>query len=224
MLELSEGKAVRCILVDRYPLYATGMQALITECFPGFALHSAISFGAALRLLDDLAEGDHILFVLDLFLCTDNAIDALYRMLKIKGTTFNTVLLGDDDTRSVLFGRKLEVDAFLTRESAADEFVLIFHEIVGQFRSSKNPPVDASSHLPKDAAIPLTKRQREIIELLLSGCSNKKIASRLDLTSGTVKNYVAQIMRLFNVRSRLELVAVCLNQQRKIAGQPQPSP
>ncbi|MFC3374384.1 helix-turn-helix transcriptional regulator [Rugamonas sp. CCM 8940] len=52
----------------------------------------------------------------------------------------------------------------------------------------------------------MTNRQKELIALLLEGQSNKAIARTLDLSYGTVKNYIFDLMRLLGVKSRLELV------------------
>lgn len=57
------------------------------------------------------------------------------------------------------------------------------------------------------ARVNFTDRQRQLIDLLMIGKSNKAIADLLDLSYGTVKNYVFDLMRLMSVGSRLELVA-----------------
>jgi DNA-binding NarL/FixJ family response regulator len=51
-----------------------------------------------------------------------------------------------------------------------------------------------------------TSRQRDIFDLLLAGHSNKMIGYILNLSYGTVKNYMFDLMRLLSVKSRLELV------------------
>jgi DNA-binding NarL/FixJ family response regulator len=56
----------------------------------------------------------------------------------------------------------------------------------------------------------LTRRERQIVELLLEGCSNKDIASRLSVSDRTIKNQLSALYRKTNVRSRLELVAFVL--------------
>ncbi|MBI3774838.1 MAG: hypothetical protein HY273_04670 [Gammaproteobacteria bacterium] len=65
---------------------------------------------------------------------------------------------------------------------------------------------DHTSPSTRTSGYTLTNRQRDIIDLLLIGCSNKQIATKLNLSYGTVKNYLFDLMRLLNVRSRLELV------------------
>ena len=55
------------------------------------------------------------------------------------------------------------------------------------------------------ACIKLNSRQRDVVRLVLEGYSNKKIANTLNLSYGTVKNYMFNLMRLLSVNSRLEM-------------------
>ena len=57
---------------------------------------------------------------------------------------------------------------------------------------------------------PLTQREREIVELMADGASNRIIASRLAISRHTVKFHVASILAKLGVRSRAEAVAVAL--------------
>jgi DNA-binding NarL/FixJ family response regulator len=52
----------------------------------------------------------------------------------------------------------------------------------------------------------LTRREREILELLMEGSTNKEIASRLGVSSQTVKNQLSTLYQKAGVGSRLELV------------------
>ncbi len=52
----------------------------------------------------------------------------------------------------------------------------------------------------------LTKRQREIIEMVISGASNKAIASELYISIGTVKRIIYNSYRALGVNSRVELI------------------
>ncbi len=53
----------------------------------------------------------------------------------------------------------------------------------------------------------LTERQREVLDLLMDGLSNKEIARRLALSHFTVRNHVSQILRSFDVSTRREAEA-----------------
>ena len=50
----------------------------------------------------------------------------------------------------------------------------------------------------------LTPREREILELVAAGKSNKEIGGRLDLTEKTVKHYMTNILQKLQVRNRVE--------------------
>jgi DNA-binding NarL/FixJ family response regulator len=51
----------------------------------------------------------------------------------------------------------------------------------------------------------LTPRERDIVEVLTTGCSNREIAQRLGLREQTVKNQLTCIYEKFGVTSRLKL-------------------
>ena len=52
----------------------------------------------------------------------------------------------------------------------------------------------------------LTAREREVLELLASGLSNKEIAWRMKISEHTVKFHVASIFAKFDVSTRTEAV------------------
>jgi DNA-binding NarL/FixJ family response regulator len=53
----------------------------------------------------------------------------------------------------------------------------------------------------------LTDREREIVELLLDGCSDVNVAHRLQISENTVGSHVTRIFRKLGVHSRSELIA-----------------
>ncbi len=50
----------------------------------------------------------------------------------------------------------------------------------------------------------LTAREKQILELIAGGQSNKNIARELNISDGTVKVHVKNILRKLNLQSRLE--------------------
>ena len=57
---------------------------------------------------------------------------------------------------------------------------------------------------PADALSSLTSRELDILRALARGMSNKMIAKRLDITEGTVKVHVKNLLRKLGLRSRVE--------------------
>jgi LuxR family maltose regulon positive regulatory protein len=56
----------------------------------------------------------------------------------------------------------------------------------------------------------LSDREREILELLTKGLSNKEIGNRINLSPFTVKNHLARIYAKLRVRSRTAAVTAYL--------------
>ncbi len=52
----------------------------------------------------------------------------------------------------------------------------------------------------------LTKREAEVMDLLLTGVSNKEIADKLFVAEKTVKTHAWQIYKKMNVKTRYELM------------------
>jgi DNA-binding NarL/FixJ family response regulator len=56
-------------------------------------------------------------------------------------------------------------------------------------------------------AVRMTKREREVTELIAEGLSNKEIARRLNLATHTIKSHVHNILEKLALRSRIQIAA-----------------
>lgn len=54
----------------------------------------------------------------------------------------------------------------------------------------------------------LTRRQREVVDLVVTGLTNAEIAEELVVTEETVKFHVSTALRRLHVLSRVEMTAV----------------
>jgi two-component system nitrate/nitrite response regulator NarL len=59
---------------------------------------------------------------------------------------------------------------------------------------------------------PLTPREREIVEAMMTAASNKAIGDRLGITEQSVKNRLTALYRKLGVSNRLELVIKLMTQ------------
>jgi two-component system, NarL family, response regulator LiaR len=56
-------------------------------------------------------------------------------------------------------------------------------------------------------SVRMTKREREVIELIAEGLSNKEIAQRLNLATYTVKSHVHNILEKLALQTRLQVAS-----------------
>lgn len=54
-----------------------------------------------------------------------------------------------------------------------------------------------------------SSREREVLELLRGGMTNKSIAAKLGISDFTVRDHVSSMLRKAGVRNRTELVSTC---------------
>ena len=71
--------------------------------------------------------------------------------------------------------------------------------MVADKRNGKKMVRDAKENL-------LSQRERQLLDLLTHGLSNKELAHKLDLSPYTVKNHLARIFEKLHVRSRTAAV------------------
>ncbi len=72
---------------------------------------------------------------------------------------------------------------------------------------SADDVVEPPAPVDDAAQFGLTRRQKDVLDLMAQGMSNKAIASELGLTPGTVKMHTSRLFRSLNVENRTEAVA-----------------
>jgi two-component system NarL family response regulator len=73
-----------------------------------------------------------------------------------------------------------------------------------------------SSNLAKnspDYRVPLTKREQQVLELLVEGLSNREIAKRLYLSENTIKKHLTNIMGKFHLNNRVEAAVFAVREK-----------
>jgi DNA-binding CsgD family transcriptional regulator len=54
--------------------------------------------------------------------------------------------------------------------------------------------------------INLTKKEKEVVDLVITGYTNKEIAKQMFLTVGTVKSYIHNVLTKFGLKNRYEII------------------
>jgi len=92
--------------------------------------------------------------------------------------------------------------------------VHVFHVACGRLLQA--PPRGGDGEVPERAGARLSPRQRQALELVLSGLCDKEIAERLGISRYTVNQYTKAIYRHYAVTSRAQLLARVLGSPRAV--------
>jgi len=134
-----------------------------------------------------------------------------------------------DDDR-VIQGIQAGAVGYIVKDATPEEFVKIIRatheglEIASPYLANLHPVVlarlqgsaeGAQTTTPLDnVTLNLSPREREIVDLLVLGRSNKEMAEQLCLASDTIKAHLQHIFRKIGVSSRLEAVVFFLTGRR----------
>jgi DNA-binding NarL/FixJ family response regulator len=122
--------------------------------------------------------------------------------------------------------RKRARIVLLVAEADQDDFLdqlSIYFPDIKTYKLSANSDFDHAVRLKmqcrayKEAAPQLTNRQRDILRGLLEGRANKEIGRMLNLSHFTVRNHVANLFKVFGVKSRRELLAKFCDQNNALS-------
>lgn len=126
----------------------------------------------------------------------------------------------------VIQGVQAGAVGYIIKDATPEEFVKIIRatheglEIASPYLANLHPVVlarlqgseaGAQTTTPLDhVTLNLSPREREIVDLLVLGRSNKEMADQLSLSSDTIKAHLQHIFRKIGVSSRLEAVVFFL--------------
>ena len=134
-----------------------------------------------------------------------------------------------DDDR-VIQGIQAGAVGYIVKDATPEEFIKIIRatheglEVTSPYLANLRPVVLArlqgtaasaqTTALRDNVALSLSPREREIVDLLVLGKSNKEMADQLCLSSDTIKAHLQHIFRKIGVSSRLEAVVFFLTGRR----------
>lgn len=136
---------------------------------------------------------------------------------------FRVLLVGmESDAAQFLNAIRAGASGYMLKDASASEVVAAVRATM-RGEATCTPRLCATlfnlvSQLPPQISAPpaatpinLTLRQRELVNLLAKGLTNKEIAAQLNLSEFTVRNHVHRILKLADVRTRHEAVSAVLS-------------
>jgi DNA-binding NarL/FixJ family response regulator len=198
------------LIVDDHAVVRRGVRALL-ESQPGWEVSAEASNGREAVDLAKRLQPDIV--VMDLSLPELNGLDATRQILKESPRSEVLVLTmhhSEELARNVL---QAGARGYVLKSDADDSLVTAVRNLSRHrpFLSSAVTEFVLDDYVRRtdDAAITVaavTPREREIIQLLAEGRSNKEVASALSVSVKTIEAHRANVMRKLRLRSVSDLV------------------
>ena len=197
---------IRVLIVDDHEIVREGLTTLLSEEPAVTVIGQAKNGAEALKLAETL-QPDVIL--MDVVMPEMDGIETT-RRLRRHGLTSQIIILtsytNDQHVRDAIEAGAI---GYLMKDVLKADLVRAI-QMAHAGKPSLHP--DAQQYLMQRVVTPappqkfsdLTKREREVLQLIANGLSNKEIAGTLHLTEGTVKGYVSAILAKLNVADRTQ--------------------
>ncbi|HUJ51156.1 MAG TPA: response regulator transcription factor [Bryobacteraceae bacterium] len=203
---------VRILLADDHNILRDGMRLLL-ERQPGFAVVGEAGDG---REIVELAREHHPdVVVMDIAMPNMNGIEATRRIVEKQPETGVVILSMHYDESYVLRSLKAGARAYLLKDALKSELIAAIRA-VAEGRSFFSPKVsrilqedyvEALGRKDADDSYELlTDREREILQLVAEGKTNKEIATILNVSLYTVDTHRTHILQKLNLHSVPELI------------------
>ena len=204
--------AIRIILADDHTVMRSGLRLLL-ERQPDFAVAGEAADGRAAVALAISATPDVV--VMDVAMPLLNGIEATRQITTANPRIGVIILSMHSDESYVLRALKAGARGYLLKDSAEADLIKAVRA-VHEGRNSFSPAISRmlledyirqlQQRGEEDSYDLLTSREREILQLIAEGKSNKEIAALLNLSLYTVETHRTHVLQKLNLHSVPELI------------------
>jgi two-component system, NarL family, response regulator LiaR len=210
---MTEKKIIKVIVVDDHPLVRHGIKTVF-EAYDDIEMIAEAENGKdaieiCAKYKPDVVIMDMVMPILDGAEATRELVKRFPDIKVIALTSFN-----DKD----LIKKSLKAGAvsFILKNISGAKLVKTIKDVhKGKFVLSPNATKIMLTELREqsDDNVKLTKREKEILALVVEGLSNKEIAKRLFLSNSTIQFHVSNVLSKLGVSKRTEAAYLALKQK-----------
>jgi DNA-binding NarL/FixJ family response regulator len=218
------GNVIDVMIVDDHPVFRQG-------------LRNVLAAEADLRVVDEAADGETAIqkaqehhpdvVIMDINLPKLNGLQAT-RELKERCPDINVIMLtAYDDEEQIYHAIRAGASAYHAKDVRPDRLIGVIHQVnkgyyvvddkvldedgIGDWLLRKFERFGGGFFADSEEFLsPLTPREMEILELVVQGMSNRKIAYHLEISHQTVKNHMTAILRKLGATGRTEAAVSAL--------------
>ncbi|MGL3001323.1 response regulator [Flavobacterium sp. RSSB_23] len=207
---------IRVVLADDHVFVRDGIKSLLENENNIIVVGEATDGQEALTIV---ASEKPDLLIVDIRMPHFTGIEVVEK-IRQENTPLKIVVLSMHESEEyVLKSIKAGADGYLLKGSSKEEFLKALHTVAngGKYFSGDissilinqltngNAPLTTEKKRQLDEELVITKREKEILQLLLSGKGNKEIAEALEISKRTAEVHRFNLMKKLKVKNLIEL-------------------
>ncbi len=210
--------AIRILIADDHPVVREGLTKLL-DAENEFEVVGQAADG--LEALECVRRLRPDVLVLDLSMPRSSGMDVLRELSKTEPSCRVIVMAAALERGQIIDALQLGARGVILKDAAtALLFKGIRTVVAGQFWIGRDSISDLIGYLrqgqsteaqPRTQKFGLTRRELQILGVVVAGYTNKEIAARFSLSEDTVKHHLTNIFDKLGVSSRLELALFAIN-------------
>lgn len=200
-------KPTKALIVDDHRLFAEVLQASLED----LGLHVLPPASTGRKAMMALRNSEPDLVLIDLGLPDINGLELGRQMLAERPLLKVIAVTALPGAGAVTEAMQLGFSGYFTKDTALSQFMASVRSVLdGQVVVAHRPSQKLSLVDDGEAFLlhQLTRRQRDVLALLIEGAGAADIADRLSVTRNTVRTHVQNILTKLQVHTRLEAVAL----------------
>ena len=196
----------KILLADDHKMFAQGLQSFLED---EFELVGIVADGQA--LVEAAHELDPDVIIVDISMPVLNGFEAVRQLKKENMPARIIFLTMHADASLVAEAFRCGGSGYVLKQSAGEELitaigqVLAGHEYVTPLVTTESVQ-GRSKGCNRMQKLRLTPRQREVLQLIIEGCTMREIASRLGISTRTAESHKYEMMEGLGVESTAELI------------------
>jgi DNA-binding NarL/FixJ family response regulator len=199
---------MRALVIDDHPLIQEIVPVVLAKALGEVAVATASTLeGGLARATSDTPD----LVLLDLGLPGCEGLEALARFRSRFPNLTLVVLSSTCDRDSILAALNAGAVGYIPKTSKPDVMIAALKVVAagGTYvppEALAEPPERPAPRRRRVLALELTRRQKEVMRLILKGYNNERIAAELSIAPNTVKQHAHAIFSALGVSTRAEAV------------------
>jgi DNA-binding NarL/FixJ family response regulator len=198
---------IRILIADDHPVVRSGIAAML-EIDPQENLHVVGQAKNGREMVELFAQLQPDIGLVDLLMPDMDGVEAIEQIRSQFPEARLIVLTTYDGDEDICRGLQAGAKAYLLKDTPREELLLCIQTV--HAGRSFIPPSVGVRLVERMSSPVLSKREREVLELISIGRSNVEIGTALQITEGTVKSHINNILSKLNVSDRTQATMVAL--------------